>query len=313
MLLIGDIGGTKTNLALFEKKRPLKIIREEKYPSASFEGLSIILDQFLSKGEKIEGACFGVAGPVRDGKVNATNLPWVIDAIELKKQLGIEVVYLLNDLEANAYGICTLSEKEFVTLNKGIEQKGNQGLISAGTGLGQAGLFFDGKMHTPFACEGGHTDFAPREEKEIELLRFAQKKFGHVSYERILSGPGFPLIYEFLEKKPLVVSEEDPAKVICDLALEQKDPTCLETVEMFVSIYGAEAGNVALKFLSLSGIYIGGGIAPKILDLLKSGPFMESFLDKGRFKDLLSTIPVKVIMNDKTALLGACEYAIRKL
>ena len=312
MLLIGDIGGTKTNLALFETKRPLSLIREETFPSANYGGLREIIDQFLAKEEKVEAACFGIAGPVRQGRVVATNLPWVIDQKQLQEKLHIDQVYLLNDLEANAYGICTLGEEEFFVLNKGEKGViGNQALISAGTGLGQAGLFFDGKTHIPFACEGGHTDFAPRNQQEIDLLLFAQKKFGHVSYERILSGPGFPLLHEFLHKKEIDFGTDDPAKVITEKA--STDPICKEVMRLFVSIYGAEAGNLALKFLPFSGIYIGGGIAPKILDHTKKGAFMEAFVDKGRFNELLSSIPVKVILNDKTALLGACEYALRKV
>ncbi len=306
--LIGDVGGTKTHLAFYDGS----VLREQKFPSGDYDCLAAIAKEFLAGGEKIEKACFGIAGPVRDGRCQTTNLPWVIDAAELGKELGIECVYLLNDLEANAWGINALSEDQLYTLNKGEDVKGNCALISAGTGLGEAGIYYAGAEHRPFATEGGHADFAPRTDLEIELLCYLRERFkGHVSYERILSGPGLGNIYRFLvDKKGCEdvlgsVDEKSLPKMISERGLEAKGSTCQKALEIFVDLYGAEAGNVALKFLTLGGIYVGGGIAPKILRAIQEGAFMKSFYSKGRFEGLLKSIPVRVILEENTALLGA--------
>lgn len=322
MLLVGDIGGTKTRLALFEHKKPIQLIREQRFLSRGYATLDKIIDEFLIEKIPIEAACFGIAGPVRDDKVDATNLPWFIDGKKLATQFKINKVFLINDLEANAYGLSVLRKEAFFVINKGIEgQNGNQGLLSAGTGLGEAGLFWDGKIHVPFATEGGHASFAPKNELEIELLRFALKKFPHVSYERILSGQGILLLHQFLlhhYKKSLspqmekLFKENDPAKIITEMGLSKEDPICTQTLDLFVSIYGAEAGNLALKFLALGGVFIGGGIAPKIIQKFKESHFVTSFIDKGRFSHLLQSIPIKVVLNDQAALLGAAEYLMRK-
>ncbi|MCK4934143.1 MAG: glucokinase [Simkaniaceae bacterium] len=319
MYLAGDIGGTKTHLAFYDETNDV-CVKEKKFPSKEYSSLREIVKEFLASDDKVHVACFGVAGPVQSGVCKATNLPWVIDSNRLVKDLGIDHVFLLNDLEANAYGMQTLPDDELFVLNKGSSNAvGNQALISAGTGLGQAGLFFDGKKHIPFASEGGHADFAPRDEEEVKLLYFLQKKYGHVSYERVLSGPGLQNIYEFFclsEKESPKIAEEIKqlgAKAITEYALNKSSPICVKTMRLFVSIYGAECGNSALKIMALGGVFLGGGIAPKILSEIKKGEFMEAFLRKGRFKTLLEKIPVKIVLNEKTALLGAKNYAQEKL
>jgi glucokinase len=263
-------------------------------------------------------ACFGVAGPVRDGVCKTTNLPWVIDANQLSKALQIPDIYLLNDLEANAYGIKMLKPEELYLLHRGKEQRGNQALIAAGTGLGEAGLYWNGKKHCPFACEGGHSDFAPRNAIEIELLNYLMKRTPHVSYERVISGPGIYSIYQFLvesgkeETAPQVkqaMEKKDPPAVISEWGLANKDPACSSALDWFISLYGAEAGNLALKFFALGGVFVGGGIAPYILEKMKHGSFVSSFVDKGRFRSLLESIPIWIILNDQAALLGAASYA----
>lgn len=317
MILAGDIGGTNTRLALFEQGKMAG--PEKKYPSRNYPGLEEIVQEFLG-GKRVERACFGVAGPVREEVCKATNLPWVVDAAKMSRTLQIPSVHLLNDLEANAYGIKVLKREEFVIINEGKPQKGNQALISAGTGLGEAGLYWDGQKHHPFACEGGHSDFAPRNALEIELFVYLKKKYPHVSYERVVSGPGLYEIYRFLietgrEKASPEAEEEmkkgNPAAIVSEWGRLNKDPGCIHALDWFISLYGAEAGNLALKFLALGGVYIGGGIAPHIVDKMKHG-FFAAFADKGRFKPLLETIPIWVVLNDNAALLGAASYAAGK-
>ncbi len=318
LILAGDIGGTNTRLALFHSTGDLSIVVEAKYPSKDFPGLEQIVAKFLEEHPvKVNVACFGIAGPIRDGKCKATNLPWVIDAAVLSKALNIPSVRLYNDLESNANGIKVMKPEELYCLQKGVAQTGHQALIAAGTGLGEAGLFWDGKVHRPFACEGGHTDFAPRNELEIELLTYLQKKFGHVSYERIISGPGIHALYDFLievkgepknSKVTEAIQQKDPSAVICEFAMNQQDPVCVQVVSWFLSLYGAEAGNLALKFLSLGGFYIGGGIAPRLLSLFKESEFLTAFANKGRFQALLQSMPIQIILNDHAALLGAAAF-----
>lgn len=316
MILAGDIGGTHTRLAFFEKG---KLVGEKKsYPSQEYSSLEDIAFEFL-EGKKVEKACFGVAGPIHDGKAKVTNLTWETEEAHISETLKIPSVHLLNDLESNAYGIEVLKEEDLLLLHEGEEVVGNKALLSAGTGLGEAALVWDGKKHTPFASEGGHASFAPRNDDEIALLKYCQKKFeGHVSYERILSGPGLMNIYEFLiqtgrEKENQKVKDEmekdEPPKVISEWGLKNRDPACTRAVDWFISIYGEQAGNVALHFLSVGGVYLGGGIAPQMVDKIKEGGFYKSFIDKGRFDVLLKKIPVWVILNDNTALLGAANYA----
>ena len=317
MILAGDIGGTHTRLALFEQGR--KVV-ERKYPSRSYSNLEEIVREFLeTEKQKVSKACFGVAGPVRNGRCKTTNLPWMIDSALLSQNLHIPSVALLNDLEANAYGLKVLKKEDLFLLQPGDQRcQGNQALIAAGTGLGEAGLFWDGREHHPFACEGGHADFAARNEEEFALFLYLKKKMEHVSYERVISGPGLHTIFQFLvETKraslaPKVQEEmkkRDPAKVISDWGNKREDPACVLALDWFVSLYGAEAGNVALKFLSIGGLFIGGGIAPHILDSLKKGLFLASFVEKGRFRPILESMPVWVVLNDDAALLGAADQA----
>ncbi len=319
MILAGDIGGTKTELALFEDVKTRKIIKMDKFPSKDFTTLEEIIQKFLSSSSiKPTEACFGIAGPIENNTCHTTNLPWVIAGKKIETLLNIASVYLINDLEANAWGISCLKEDELYTLAKGDKtQIGNRALISAGTGLGEAGLYFDGKNHIPFASEGGHCNFAPTDELEIEIWRYLHQKYNHVSYERLLCGAGLLNIYRFFidVKKEKELSEladkfskMDPAQCIYEYGSTGKCSVCKKAIEKFISIYGSESGNVALKFLALGGVYIGGGIAPKMLDNLKNGHFLESFIQKGRFNKLLSNIPVQVILNPHTALLGAANY-----
>lgn len=324
VILAGDIGGTKTRLGLFSisNGRP-RLLSEETFQSQHYEGLEIIVKEFLEGQNEIASACFGVAGPVIGGKVKATNLPWVISTRSLQKELGLGKVGLINDLVANAYGISLLRKKDFETLNVGKERRGNAALISAGTGLGEAILFWNGKEHIPLPSEGGHTEFAPRNRLEIELLEYLMGRFGHISYERILSGAGFFHLYQFLRdlkapgKEPAWLSrrlkQEDPAALISEIARERKNRFCVMALDMFASIYGAAAGNLALQAMAIGGIYLGGGIAPKIIWKLKDKGFMEAFKDKGRLSEVLAHIPVKVIMNDRAALLGAAHCAMKLL
>lgn len=320
MILAGDIGGTKTHLALFENQEKRQWITDAKFKSAEFENLHSIVSEFLSAhpGFKIERACFGIAGPIQDGKCRATNLPWIVDAELISKDANIPHVFLINDLEANAFGIDCLNEDEFFSLNEGKKNKGNAALISAGTGLGEAGLFWDKERYHPFACEGGHCSFAPENDLEIKLLRYLYKQYDHVSFERILSGSGLYHLYRFLidegfekEKESVKKAFEttDPAKVITEMGMKNLCPACVRALYWFVSIYGSEAANLALKMLAIGGVFIGGGIAPKILKALSEGDFMKRFITKGRFTSLLLGIPVKVVLNEDTALLGAAYYA----
>jgi len=293
---------------------------EQTFSSRAHKSLNEIVDAFLREHQlPVERACFGVAGPVRAGTSKTSNLPWVVDASELAALFGIDSVGLINDVEANAYGLAGLKSKDFVLLNEGApDAEGNAAIISAGTGLGEAGLHFEGTRRRPFASEGGHADFAPRDELQIELLRYLLEQFGHVSYERVLSGPGLLNIYKFLRytgrgEEPAWLADElarhDPAAVITQVALTGKSDLCGQALDLFVSIYGAEAGNLALKVKATGGVFLGGGIAPKIIVKLKSASFMQAFAAKGRMQPLLEAIPVRVIMNDSAALVGAALYA----
>lgn len=321
MILAGDIGGTNTRLAFFEVDgEHLKPAVVDVFPSREHASLDEIVKKFVAAHNLlVKRACFGIAGPVRQGRVETSNLAWVVDAAQLQSEFGFEVIQLLNDLEANAYGIPVLEPGDFVVLNEGApDPTGNAALISAGTGLGEAGLHWEGDHHQPFPSEGGHTDFAPRNEVETELLRYLMKRYDHVSYERVVSGPGLYTIYEFLRDtgrgdEPGWLAEEirhgDPAAAISQAALEGKCDLCVRALDLFASVYGAEAGNLALKVLATGGVYVGGGIAPKIISKLKDSTFMSAFVNKGRMRSLLEGIPVRVIMNDMTALFGAARAA----
>lgn len=320
MILAGDVGGTSTRLAFFTVENGrLNLVVEKDYPSRTHQGLNEIAHEFVAHHRlAIEYACFGVAGPVQHGRVETPNLPWVVDQETISRELRIESVWLINDLLANTYGILELEEKDFAMLSAGPPNAvGNAAVISAGTGLGEAGAYWDGKRYHPFACEGGHADFAPRNELEIDLLRYLLKRFGHASWERVVSGPGLQNIFDFLrdtghgEAPAWLLAEmeaKDPSAVISQAALEGRSELCVQALDLFISCFAAEAGNLALKFLATGGVFIGGGIAPKIIQRLRGQTFIEAFTDKGRFKHLLEAIPVRVILNDKTALLGAARY-----
>lgn len=323
MILVGDIGGTRTRLAAFQSEgNRLECVVQKTYPSQDYGGLFDILPAFIrGEGIAVHSACFGVAGPVRAGRSKISNLPWTIDSLELAKQLKLNSVGLLNDLQAYAYGIDALESKDFVAISEGSEDAGgNRAVISARTGLGVAGLYWDGFRHHPFACEGGHADFAPRNEIQMELLAYLQKKYGRVSCERILSGPGVRNIYEFLRdahkaEEPTWLRDQlnathDPSPLISQFALEKKAEICEQTLAIFVSIFGAETGNCALRYMTTGGIFIGGIIAAKIVSKMKDPVFMEAFLDKGRMETLLKDMPVKVILNDDCGLIGAARFTL---
>ena len=323
MILAGDVGGTKVDLALYDfTNGKLNYARDKIYRARDHSGLETIVKEFLA-ADKVTAACFGVPGPVRDGRLRLTNLPWTLDSRELSASLSIQHVFLINDLEANGYGVAELADGQIFTLNEGdTSQIGNRALLAAGTGLGECFLVWNGHRHTPYPSEGGHADYAPRNEDEIDLLRFLKQKYdGRISTERVVSGQGLTNIYEFLREvrgmdEPAKLAErmavEDPNAVITELALTAKSEICVKALDMFVSAYGAEAGNLALKILSAGGLYVGGGIAPRILEKLKDGTFMKAFTDKGRLSQLLVNMPVRVILESRAALLGAAAYAESK-
>ena len=326
MIIAGDIGGTKTNVALIETdgQQLGSTVVQKSYPSGKYGSLEAILAEFVAEHrppEAVTHACFGVAGPVAGGRVETPNLAWKVHDATLAETLGVERVGLINDLEATAYGVEVLKEAQLHTLNEGrAGQAGHRALIAAGTGLGMAGIFWDGAYYRPMASEGGHADFAPRDEREVALLRYLAEKFGgHVSAERVLSGPGLFNIYSFLRdtgasEEPEWLAEEikggDKTAAVSKAALAGSAGIAVEALDMFAAIYGAVAGNLALTFKSAGGLYVGGGIAPKILDKLKDGAFVNAYKDKGRLSSLVESIPVHVILDDKTALYGAARCAL---
>jgi glucokinase len=318
MDLAGDIGGTHTRLALFDSDTAHPVALEV-YSSRDHDGLEPMVRRFLdAHPADVRRACFGVAGPVRDGYVQTTNLPWPVAAAHVAGVLGLDRVALVNDLVANAYGIAELGPDDVATLNAGDpDLGGTAAVVSAGTGLGEAGIIWDGEHHHVLASEGGHTDFGPRNDVEWALRAHLAARHAHVSYERVCSGMGLVAIHEFLrldsEPAPWWLQEQfaagDAGLVISQAGLDGTDPVCVRALEMLVSIFGAEAGNVALKLLATGGVYLGGGIAPRILPKLRDGAFMQAFTAKGRFSELLARVPVQVILNDRTALLGAARVA----
>ena len=321
MILAGDIGGTKTAVALFARRRGrLEPVAQQRVKSREFRSLEELVERFLREQHaSVATACFGIAGPVMGGRCEATNLAWVVDAAALQRRFKFRAVVLLNDLEALAYGIETLRPSAVAVLNAGTPQpRGTIAVIAAGTGLGEAALIWDGRRYRAVASEGGHADFAPRTELEVELWRALRRALGHVSYERVLSGPGKLAIYEFLKatgrgREPAWLARRlasgDPTAVVSEVALEGGNALCVKAIELFVSIYGAEAGNLALKLFATGGVYVGGGIAPTMLPKLRDGTFMRAFTDKGRFVSLLATIPVRVILEERAGLFGAAQYA----
>ena len=325
MLLAGDIGGTKTNVGIYSPdKGPREPLFDGTFPSGQYASLEDLVSEFLSKCSiKVDQAIFGVAGPVVGGQAKITNLPWVIEEKQFRETLNIRSVHLLNDLEAIAYGLTLLTRKDLHTLNEGVPiPRGTLAVIAPGTGLGEAFLMWDVERYRAYPSEGGHADFGPTNPLEIDLLRYLHKKMEHVSYERICSGHGLPNIYRYLKDSGYaeeqawlaeqLATADDPTPVIISVALnaERKSALCRTTLEIFISTLGAEAGNLALKVMATGGRYLGGGISPRIISLLNDGPFIESFTNKGRFSELVSRIPVHVILNPKIALIGAAFHGL---
>jgi glucokinase len=322
VILAGDVGGTKTALALWEPDGTgMTLVRDAVLRSAEFPTFQEAIARFLAAGAAgpIDAASFGIAGPVVAGRVTTTNLPWVIDEADLMRSIPARRVRLLNDLEAVGRGIGTLPDSSIVTLQAGEPRPGNRALIAAGTGLGKALIVGSGRDERVIASEGGHADFAPRTDDEIELLRFLRREHGHVSCERVLSGPGFFNIYRFLRDtgrgtEPGWLSEaiaraDDPNAVIGPAASGGKDPLCAATLAMFVALYGAEAGNLALESLAVGGVYVGGGIAPRFRQAMEGGGFIDAFRAKGRFSGFMASVPVRLLLEPRTALLGAARTA----
>jgi glucokinase len=320
-ILCGDIGGTKTRLAVYAVDAFPEPIAENSYLSRNFGSLTEVAHPFLSDLDlPIAYAVFGLAGPILERNCKATNLPWQIDADKMEQELQIPSVHLINDLEATAYGIAALKEGDLLTLQQGsASPSGNRAVIAAGTGLGQAGVFWDGAQHVPFATEGGHCDFAPSNKLEFELLSALKQSSNNVCWEDILSGPGLVSIYCFLsgrhnQPKPEWFSNNqsagDAAETITNLANDQLDPIAVEALELFSRLYGAEAGNLALKQMATGGLYIGGGIAPKIVRWLQQPQFLEAFCQKGKMHSLMQSIPIRVILNDRAALYGPAIYLL---
>lgn len=321
-VLSGDIGGTKTRLAvIIADGTRLRTEREQSYASRDYAVFEDLLGDFLQGSDVPSRAAFGIAGPVQGRVALTTNLPWRIDADAVQTRFGFDQCILLNDLEATACGLPALGAGDLLTLNAGApDAVGNEAVIAAGTGLGEAGLFWDGQQHHPFATEGGHASFSPSDDMEVALLRHFQQRHTHVSWERIVSGPGLVSLHEFLclyRRAPLPVwlqhemQQGDAAAAIANAALGERDELCAEALNWFVRLYGAEAGNLALKVMSRGGLYLGGGIAPKILPRLQNGAFLDAFCNKGRMRPLLEAMPVKVILNDRAALYGPALHAAK--
>jgi glucokinase len=323
LLLAGDIGGTKTSLALYTSDAGLRApLARATMPSSEYDDLAALVLEFLSQTEvRPEHACFGVAGPVVDGRVSVTNLPWTIDERDLESRLDLTSVRLLNDLESIANAVPRLEPRDMHVLNDApAEETGAIAVVAPGTGLGEAFLTWDGARYSAQPSEGGHADFAPTNPLEAGLLKYLWERYEHVSYERVCSGIGIPNIYGYLRDsgyapEPAWLAErlaqaEDQTPIIVNTALDTSHSCelCLGTLDIFVSILGAEAGNMALNTLATGGIYLGGGIPPRILPALERAHFMRSFYNKGRFSEFLTRIPVYVIMNPKVALLGAAAF-----
>jgi glucokinase len=322
MLLAGDIGGTKSRLALFaEGGSPREPLAEELLPSGSFGGVEPLIREFLRRNAlSPDRACLAVAGPVIDGRAAVTNLPWIADADQIRRAFGFRSVVLLNDLAATARAVPLLKPAELHSLSTGDPAAGGAiALIAPGTGLGEAFLTWDGARYREHASEGGHADFAPGSLMEMELLRELGRETDHVSYETVCSGPGLGRLYRFLRKKEAVeearlavrlAEAADPAPIIVEAALADTSTLCSRTVRLFVSILGAEAGNLALKTLAAGGVYLGGGIAPRIIALLEEGSFLAAFRRKGPMADLLFRMPVQVILDPRAALIGAADRGL---
>jgi glucokinase len=321
-VLAGDIGGTKTNLAFYQATETgLKVLQTGRYPSAEYTSCVAMLQQFLSDNNcpAPDRICLGVAGPVLDGKVDLTNLSWNIEIKEVQRAMGIHAVFLLNDLESMAYGLAGLTEEDFITIHAGHDAStGNMAINAPGTGLGQAGLYWNGENHFPFPTEGGHADFAPRTDLDFALLKFLQQEYGVVSWEKVVAGPAIVDIYRFLRdvkkmeepawlKEALELDTQDSA-IISGAAIEQKAAICVETMELFVRYLARESSNLVLKMKATGGLFLGGGIPPKIAPLLLRKEFMEHYMDCDRMQHLLENIPIRIVKNDKAGLIGAAYY-----
>jgi glucokinase len=322
LILAADVGGTTTRLAYFQAQSgELVVLAEGHYPSAAHASLYEIVQAFQAEHPMTpERACFGIAGPITEGRVKTPNLPWSVESSELARVTGVASLQLINDLAANTWGISALKDQDLVVLNPGKrDPTGTIAVVSAGTGLGESLAYWDGSAHRPLPSEAGHADFAPRNDLETRLLGYLRGKFGRVSYERVLSGPGLVNIYSFLRdtrylpEDPALAAalgKGDPAALIAQAALARSCPLCSKALDTFISIYGAECGNAALRFLATGGLYLGGGIAPHIIERLREPPFLEAFCAKGRLGSLVTSIPVFVIGNDRTALLGSAVAAL---
>jgi glucokinase len=322
MILAGDIGGTKVNCAYYEQRGDrLHAVLEKSYLSRDFRSLEEVLAQLLREHPSdITAAAFGIAGPIVNHRSKLTNLGWDVDGASVAASLHLVHVGLLNDLAATAYGTLRVDPEDRVVLQQGVRQEGGAiAVLAAGTGLGEGGLVWDGKRYRALPSEGGHTDFGPRNDVEIALLQFLLKRFERVSYERIVAGPGFKNLYDFFRMRsgsaePAWLTDAmrsgDPSAVISRAGLDKTDAVCVQALDQFVGLYGAEAGNLALKILSTGGVCVCGGIAPKILERIQNGMFMDAFVRKGRYESLLRTIHVEVITNERTALLGSAHYAL---
>lgn len=325
MILCGDLGGTKSDLGLFPLAPPLAPVATKTFPSRDYASAGDVLEAFLAEhAGQLRAISLGVPGPVSNGRAEATNLPWHIDAADLGKRFGGSSVFLLNDLEAYAWGLPALGPKSFAVLQEGTAGAvGNAAVIAAGTGLGEAGMYWDGRAHRPFPSEGGHADFAPRCPRDVELLQYLQSRHpDHVSYERIVSGPGLVNVFDFLRdvegyevpgELAASIKAGDPAAAISRAALAGAPPIAVEALDIFARVYGAEAGNLALKMKASGGMYLGGGISPKILPKLTDGTFTKAFVDKGRFRPFLAGIRVCVVLEPRSALYGAARYALEQL
>lgn len=323
LVLAGDIGGTKTLLQLVEVSGEKQhTLHERRFDSAAYGDFNAIVGEFLAAAvQPVAAACFGVAGPIYGESAKITNLPWTINAGAVGAEFGIAWVQLINDFSAVGHGIEVLHLDDLVTLQAGEEaQHGTRAVLGAGTGLGEGILLWQGDHYQALPSEGGHVDFAPTDDDQIGLLQYLQPQFGHVSYERILSGSGLVKILEYVTEASLAKAtpalqtamlENDPAAAISEYGLDERDPAALKALDMFVAIYGAQAGNLALTLLASGGVYVAGGIAPKIIAKLKHGGFMRAFNDKGRFAALTQRIPVHVVMNQKVGLMGAALVAKR--
>ncbi|WP_111707969.1 glucokinase [Lutibacter citreus] len=324
IVLAADVGGTKTNLALFESKDgQLKTLKANSYPTKEYSSFIKMVKFFhTNRLLLIDSICLGVAGPVVNGKVQGVNFPWSIDGDEIAKEFHVEHVAVMNDMEANAYGLAALDKEELFTLIEGSNASGNAVMISPGTGLGEVGMYWNGVNFNPFASEGGHCDFCPRNNLEIDLWKYMDQRYKHVSWERVLSGPGIYDVFQFLlkegnEKVPEWIQEkmlkEDPSAVITQIAIKGQSAICRETLDLFTRFLAIEAAQLALKMKATGGIYIGGGIVPKIVQGMDLKVFKRGFIQSGRLDMLLETIPVKVVLNQKTALLGAAYYGAAML